>query len=136
MMTASRQKLAWLRADGELFVRAFVNLLSNGVRYSAAGSRIWLRVSLEGERVLCQFLDEGYGMTAEQIDILLHGHESLAGLSERNQPDEARCMGVGFVMARTVISRHGGTIDIESQEGVGTTVSVRLPLLLADLVDE
>lgn len=129
---------AWLYVDGELLLRALVNLLSNSIRYSSAGNSVEVRVHIyeSGSEVSaepfveCRIIDHGHGMTKLQIQQLLHEQLSASSLAERNVPDAAGSMGIGFIMARTVVQRHGGQIMIESELGVGTTVVVCLPLTI------
>ena len=120
---------AWLLADGELLVRAMVNLVSNAIRYSPAGSAIEFKVNLDSGFVTCHIIDHGVGMDDAQIERLLASEDMPLNRVTENQPDAAQSMGVGFIMARTVIRRHGGTVALLSEVGLGTTVVVRLPVL-------
>ena len=116
-------------ADGELLVRAMVNLVSNAIRYSPAGSAIEFKVNLNSGFVTCHIIDHGVGMDDAQIERLLASEDMPLNRVTENQPDAAQSMGVGFIMARTVIRRHGGTVALLSEVGLGTTVVVRLPVL-------
>ena len=119
----------WLLADGELIVRAVVNLVSNAIRYSPAGSAIEFELSLDGGFVTCRIIDQGIGMDEAQIERLLASDDLPLNTLTENQPDAAHSMGLGFIMARTVIRRHGGTLTLTSAVGSGTSVLVRLPVL-------
>lgn len=123
---------SWIMADGELLIRAFVNILSNSIRYSYQGGTIELIVNTEVElynrTVVCRIKDHGQGMDAQKVERLLNQNISIKGISEKNHPDAARSLGIGFFMARTVIERHGGQITIQSELGLGTTTDLSLPL--------
>lgn len=128
---------AWLKVDGELMVRAIVNILSNSIRYSDEGAELNIQVRIDASTVTCSIIDFGCGMDEAQAQQLLHGQVSLSGIAERNQPDAARSMGVGFLMARTVVQRHGGHLNIISKLKQGTTVEINLPLVADEqLVNE
>lgn len=100
------------------------NLLDNAIRYGALGSEVRVRVALEGESACIDVVDQGEGIPAEHLPLLgtpLH----------RVDPSRARTgaggRGLGLAIARGLCKAHGGTLDITSTEGVGTTVRVRLP---------
>ena len=78
----------------------------------------------------CCLVDQGQGMTDVQLGRLQTGetHQLDGQINVGNIPDAAQSLGIGFVMARTVVERHGGWLDVSSELGKGTQITVWLPL--------
>lgn len=68
-------------------------------------------------------VDEGYGISADQMDKLFTRH---ARISRPGQPDQPG-IGLGLVIVKTIVDRHGGGVSVESAPGAGSTFRVRLP---------
>ena len=100
------------------------NLLSNAVRYSPAGGTIHVMVAREGERARLAVRDEGIGIPAAQLDQLFTPFFRGSNAQRANTGG----LGLGLHIAREIVRRHGGTIDVESRENSGTTFTVLLPL--------
>jgi signal transduction histidine kinase len=99
------------------------NLLSNAVKFSRAGSAIVLTLDWEESMAVLRVADHGIGIPAADLS---HVFEPF--YRAPNSEQTAAGLGLGLASARMTVSQHGGTISIESQVGVGTVVSVRLPL--------
>ncbi|MGV2293301.1 sensor histidine kinase [Trinickia sp. YCB016] len=110
-------------ADRSLLMRALINLLDNAIKYSPDGSRVDCAVSRTGTRVKCAVRDYGYGIAPEAQSRLFQRFERfrVAG-----QPEEYGA-GLGLVFVKTVVSRLGGSIRVESAPGRGTTMEIALP---------
>jgi signal transduction histidine kinase len=99
------------------------NLISNAVKFSRAGSVIQLTVDREKSMALLRVADHGMGIPAADLSHVFEPFYRACN-SERT----ATGLGLGLASARMMISQQGGTICVESQVGVGSVVSVRLPL--------
>ena len=126
------EKKYWIRADPSLMTRALVNLFNNAVKYSPPGTHITCTIEPETTpyagvtaRVRCVISDQGYGMSAEQQVQLFERFRRFHTV-EHPKADGA---GLGLVFVKTVIMRHGGTVQVDSRVGVGTTFIVLLPVL-------
>ena len=117
----------WLCADGAMLTRAFVNLLINAVRYSAAGTQVHLSLKVQGDRVVLRIADQGQGMTEAQIHALNDGASPMP--SARTAPDAAGSLKVGLHMVREVLRQHDGQLWFESDGEMGTVVQVCLPVV-------
>jgi CHASE2 domain-containing sensor protein/signal transduction histidine kinase len=119
-----------VRADRALMTRALVNLISNAINYSPAGTRVTCEVrlqsTLEGPHVLCSIADQGYGIAPhDQLKLF----RRFQRLELPNQPRHEG-IGLGLVFVKTVVERHLGEIRFTSKIGEGTTFTVVLPSAL------
>jgi signal transduction histidine kinase len=99
------------------------NLLMNALEHSAAQSAIEVRAKILGNAVEFTVTDRGEGISA---DALPHVFERFY----RGDPSRARSTGgagLGLAICKAIVEKVSGTIDIKSELGVGTTVTVRLP---------
>ncbi len=100
------------------------NLLSNAVKYSPGGGTIRVSAVTEGDGYCrLQVRDEGLGMTPEQLAKIFDRFYRV------DTSDTAtRGTGLGLSITRHLIEAHAGEINVASAPGIGTTVTVRLPL--------
>jgi len=110
-------------ADQSLLTRALFNLLENAIKYSPAGSQVWVRVSCAQGWLSCEISDQGQGIAAEELPELFSQYRRFAS----SQGIEG--LGLGLSMVKAVVDRHGGRIFCQSQVAEGTTFRVELPLL-------
>jgi hypothetical protein len=112
---------AVLGGNRHRFRRMYFNLIMNAV--DAMGGRkvgvIHVASRVEGDRLVLRVSDTGSGMAPEKIERLLAEKESLDG----------ELHSLGFVFVRQTVAQFGGTLEIGSEEGKGTTVMVRFPYL-------
>lgn len=98
-------------------------LLENAIRFSPLHERVVVRVQCDDEHVFLTVTDHGPGIAPE---VLLQVFEAFA---HGDMAHHTAGLGLNLAIARHIIQAHGGTIRVESVEGVGTTVTVQLPLL-------
>jgi heavy metal sensor kinase len=110
--------------DAARLGQVVANLVSNAVTYNREGGRVRLQLVAEGHQAILTVSDTGIGI----------GETDLPRVFERfYRVDKARTgnrggVGLGLAICREIVRRHGGTIDVASVIGEGTTVTVRLPL--------
>jgi signal transduction histidine kinase len=92
------------------------NLLDNSLEAMRDGGRIVITVFRERDRVLLSVRDDGAGMTAEQKDAAFHRFATGGGGS-----------GLGLAVVHRLVTADGGSVELESAPGAGTTVLVSLP---------
>jgi PAS domain S-box-containing protein len=113
--------------DANRITRVLENLLANAIKYSPAGGVVASHVSREGEGSgavgVVIISDEGVGIPTDDLPhIFERFHRG------RNVQGRIAGTGLGLWGSRRIVEQHGGTIEITSVEGKGTTVTVRLPL--------
>jgi len=97
------------------------NLLSNAVKFTPEGGRITVTVTETDQAVEVAVADTGSGIPADQQEVIFDRFEQVDDTSTR--PQEG--VGIGLAFASDLVDLHGGSIDLESAEGEGTTVTVR-----------
>ncbi len=107
------------------------NLVCNAVKYTPAGGSVRVELGAEGEWecAVLRVADTGIGISEE--DLARVGDEFFRGANARAASIEGT--GLGMSIVRELLHRFGGQIDIESQSGKGTTVTLRFPLLAPQL---
>lgn len=109
------------RIDQVLFI-----VLSNAVKYSHDGE-VRLSAWREGDRVFVQVTDHGVGIEPSEVETLFEPFER-----GQSAPVMSDGWGLGLYLAREIVEHHGGHIAIGSQPGIGTTVTVELPVRATD----
>lgn len=114
---------ATVLGDRSLLRRALANLINNAIKYGPHDTTVKIELKdREGHREIL-IIDHGEGIAAENIPKLFTRY---ARFHNPNDPT-AKGIGLGLVIVKTVIERHGGTIDVASQVGVGSTFRIQLP---------
>ena len=120
--------LPLVEADRERIRQALSNLIGNSVKFSPAGSTVFLRASRVDGEVVISVKDEGPGMTSDQLS---HAFDRF-WQSRRTDREGA---GLGLAITRGIIEAHGGRIWAESGIGEGSTFHFTLPLADAEAPD-
>lgn len=116
----------WVLGDGTRLVQVFSELLDNAARYSSGGQGVEVALTPDGDEVEISIHDQGIGIPTEQRDrVFERFYRAHAGT-----PHDRGGLGLGLFMARGIVLQHGGLLELESREGEGTTVRLRLPRLL------
>ncbi len=110
--------------DPDLVREAMVNLISNAMRYTSEGGNVWVRVGRNRRNVLLSVQDTGMGIAKEDIPRVF----SRFWRSDASRERVAGGLGVGLALTKEIVDRHNGTIAVDSEEGVGTTFTLRLPI--------
>jgi signal transduction histidine kinase len=120
---APSSKLAF-SADPRGFRQILINLLSNAIKFTRKGGRVDIAAVVDDGLVRIVVSDSGIGMSESLLARVGQPFEQAS-----NDPAHAReGTGLGLSLVRAIVAQHGGSFAIQSQEGVGTTVTVILPL--------
>jgi len=107
-----------MRLDLEKMRRVFLNLTLNAVDAMPKGGTLTIATTRSRDNVHITFKDTGEGMTTE----------SLAKLWSPLFTTKAKGMGFGMAIAKRLVEAHGGSINVESKLGKGSTFTVTLPI--------
>jgi len=115
---------AYVRGDQTLLMRALCNLIDNAIKYSPAHTRIECGIDEEPGFWRVHIRDQGQGIAAQDLARLFEPF-SRVGVETRGDVGGA---GLGLAFVRTVAERHGGSVEVSSELGVGSVFTLRLPM--------
>lgn len=104
-------------------VSAIANLLDNAVKYSPPGSEIIVRASSDGTEVTIEVEDHGLGIPARDVERIFERFYRV----DRARSRDTGGTGLGLSIVRHIAVNHGGDVAVRSEEGVGSTFTLRLP---------
>ncbi|HEY9401535.1 MAG TPA: HAMP domain-containing sensor histidine kinase, partial [Pyrinomonadaceae bacterium] len=114
-----------VRADRAKLRRVIVNLLSNALKFTPKGGRVAVRVEQAGAEVRVSVADTGVGIAADDLPLLFDKYEQARHRATRGE----KGTGLGLYITRQLVELHGGTIQVESEVGRGSTFSFTLPIM-------
>jgi signal transduction histidine kinase len=121
--------------DADRLTRVLENLVANAVKYSPAGSAVVVRVDREeaadGPVAVLSITDHGVGIPANDLPHIFERFRRGGNVAGRIAGS-----GLGLWGSQRIVAQHGGTIAIDSTEGHGTTVTVRLPLNVREVMPD
>ncbi|GAB4297974.1 MAG: hypothetical protein Kow0098_22700 [Ignavibacteriaceae bacterium] len=113
----------YVKADEKMTSSLLQNLISNGIKFTHSGGEIKVTAELNDKFVTVKVSDTGVGISAERVERLFKMDEST---STPGTSDE-RGTGLGLLLCKEIIQKHGGTISVESSPGAGSTFIFTLP---------
>jgi signal transduction histidine kinase len=113
-----------LDADAGRLGQVLDNLVSNALKFTLPGGSVVVSVRQRDGRAKVEVADTGIGVPQDEVGQLFSRFYRASTATRRAIPGT----GLGLVIARAIVERHGGTISLESSENEGTRVSVTLPL--------
>lgn len=116
-------KLPQLRADGRRIKQIFINLLSNAVKFTPSGGRVTITAATDDTGLHLMVTDTGIGIAPEDIATALRPFGQIDSRLARKYEGT----GLGLPLAKTMAETHGGSLDLTSTPGTGTTVTIHLP---------
>ncbi|HEY4114279.1 MAG TPA: PAS domain-containing sensor histidine kinase [Rhizomicrobium sp.] len=122
---ATRLGLAAVHADAGALKQMLGNLLSNAVKFTPPGGQIFVDAEqVDGDAVFV-VRDTGIGIAPDALERL--GKPFEYACPEAMLAKASPGAGLGLALARALAEAHGGSLAIDSQVGIGTTVTIRLP---------
>jgi K+-sensing histidine kinase KdpD len=115
------QPLCW--ADHTSALQILTNLLDNALKYSDVGSKVIIFVGRKPDEAILEVADHGQGIDRTQLDSIFDRFRQADSASTR----PAGGVGLGLFIVKNLVDAHGGTIDVDSERGAGTTFTIRLP---------
>jgi signal transduction histidine kinase len=113
---------ATIWADADRIVQVVVNLLSNAVKFSPPGGVVTIGVGLRDGRVEFRITDRGRGVPVAYRRSIFERFRQV----ETSDAREKGGTGLGLAICKSIVEQHGGTIDVESEEGRFSTFSFRV----------
>jgi PAS domain S-box-containing protein len=118
--------LQTLVADPDRLKQIFINLISNAIKFNHEGGavNVELSQSADGQWFIAKVQDTGIGIPSDQLPLLFTEFYQVDSSYTRLYEGA----GLGLALTRKLVDLHQGTIDVESQEGVGSTFTFQLPM--------
>lgn len=125
-LTVEKRDKLLVEGDYTRLSQVLNNLLSNALRHTPTGGQITIATYQEGNRAVLSVSDTGSGIAAEHLP---HVFERFYRV-DRSRSRHRGGTGLGLAISRAIVEAHEGEIEVTSQQGQGTTFTVKLPLFL------
>jgi heavy metal sensor kinase len=112
-----------LSGDPDYLIRLFLNILDNAIKYTPAGGTVTVCAVAEGTTVCVTVRDTGPGIPPQHLPHLFERFYRV----EADRSRETGGTGLGLAVAAEIARGHGGTLEVQSTVGQGTTCLLRLP---------
>jgi two-component system sensor histidine kinase SenX3 len=109
--------------DARQLISAVANLIDNAIKYSDDGSRVQISAWSDSQWVEVRVADEGIGIPARDLDRIFERFYRV----DRARSRGTGGVGLGLAIVRHVATNHGGEVTVVSQEGEGSTFTIRVP---------
>jgi signal transduction histidine kinase len=106
-------------ADAGLLKRVFQNLVANAIKHTPRGEVVIDASKNDTGGVECRVSDNGEGISEDRLEKLFD--------RANNQTKKEKTRGLGLPIVKTLVEAHGGTVTVESKEGMGSTFHFTLP---------
>lgn len=116
-----------ISGDRDRLKQVLLNLVSNAIQYTPKDGEIFLSLAKKDAEALLIIRDTGPGIPKEDLP---HIFERFYRAEKSRTRSTSSGFGLGLSIAYWIIKKHGGEIDVDAQEGVGTTFSIWLPQLI------
>ncbi len=114
---------AHVRGDRQRLLQVMLNLLSNGVKYNVSRGQVYVSALLaDDDRVRIAVKDSGHGIASQDISRVFEPFDRLGA-----ELTGVEGTGVGLTLTKYLVEHMGGSIELQSELGVGSTFSVELP---------
>ncbi len=107
-------------ADPFMLERALTNIIANAVKYTVPKSTVTVSLTRQGASFLFSVADTGPGIPPEKLPLIFEPFY-------RGENHDGNGSGLGLAISKTILACHGGTIEVESCQGKGSTFFIRLP---------
>ncbi len=119
-----KDNLPVVNADGDALQQAILNLLTNAMKYSGASREIDLRLQRQNGQAVIQVTDYGVGIAREEQTAIFENFYRVLTPESKLIPGT----GLGLTLVAHVAKAHGGSVEVQSAPGEGSTFSIYLPL--------
>jgi signal transduction histidine kinase len=120
---SSPPKISLIHADRNSMEGIFTNLISNAIKYTPEGGKVWVHLGEEGGFVRANVSDTGIGIKREDLPRIFDRFYRVKTTETR----QIVGTGLGLSIVKSIVDAHLGSITVESEEGGGTTFTVSFP---------
>lgn len=115
----------YINGDRDRLKQVFINLVANAIQYTPQGGDVFVSLEQIKDQARVIVRDSGPGIPAEDLP---HIFERFYRAEKSRTRGKSTGFGLGLSIANWIVERHGGRIEVVSQEGKGTTFAIWLPL--------
>ncbi|MCD6569675.1 MAG: hybrid sensor histidine kinase/response regulator [Deltaproteobacteria bacterium] len=108
--------------DKESILRVLINIIGNATKYTPSGGKISVGTEYDDYYVNVNISDTGAGIPQEHLPFIFEPFYRVKGKQERHKGS-----GLGLTFSKRIMDAHGGTIEVSSREGKGTTFTLKFP---------
>lgn len=112
----------FVHADYQRMLQVLANLVSNAVKYSKKDRQVIIRLSENGDQVLCEIIDQGFGIPAEDMGRIFERFYRV----DKSRSKELGGTGLGLAIVKHIMEGHGVTVKVKSEVDLGSTFSFYL----------
>ena len=103
-------------------------MVDNAIKYSGASVAIDINCQLTDDGLIISIKDNGYGIAKKDQQIIFAKFERGAAVTRK----EAKGFGLGLAYVKSIVNAHGGTVNLFSTKGEGTTFELFFPIFKSD----
>ena len=123
-LTAATPARLYAHVDGPRISQVLDNLVSNAIKYSPDGGNVVVSLEHDDGHLACRVSDTGMGMSANDQAQVFAKFFRTSNVRHTSIPG----VGLGLPISKAIVEAHGGTIQVESKLGQGTTFTFRMPV--------
>ncbi|RLB15555.1 MAG: hybrid sensor histidine kinase/response regulator [Deltaproteobacteria bacterium] len=123
-LTLKKTNLPLINADMKSMEEVFSNLITNAIIYTPEWGKVDVMGEVKGDFVCISVSDTGYGIAPDELPRIFDKFYRAKTEKTRNIVGT----GLGLPIVKSIVEAHNGTVEVESEEGVGSTFYVRLPI--------
>jgi two-component system cell cycle sensor histidine kinase PleC len=113
-----------MAGDRRAIMQMILNILSNAVKFTKPNGEVRISCTLIDNMITMQFVDTGIGIPASKLRYVTKPFEQAANSFTRNHEGT----GLGLAITKELAELHGGKLELKSTVGVGTTVTITVPI--------
>jgi two-component system phosphate regulon sensor histidine kinase PhoR len=119
------QRPAIIEADEHRLSQVFVNLIDNGLRYTPDGGTVSVALDVQDGHAVVRVTDTGIGIPYKDLPFVFERFYVV----DRSRARGISGAGLGLSIVKQIVEAHGGSVQVESTLGSGTTFTVRIPVV-------
>ena len=120
---------ALVKGDRDRLKQVLLNLLGNAIQYTPPGGEVIMSLAKIGEQVRIIVRDTGPGIPPEDLPFIF---ERFYRAEKSRTRGKTSGFGLGLSIAQWIVENHGGSLEVDSKEGLGTTFAIWLPLVAGE----
>jgi len=113
-----------INVDPKCFRRIVINIMTNAVKFSGNNCSILIKVVRKGRFFILSFTDNGIGIAEDQQEEVFKAFHQVDSTMSKSFEGT----GLGLSITKSLVEKHGGSVEIESATGAGTTIKIMLPV--------